>query len=226
MARSIAGGAWGERDGDHLPAFAGDDQGPVASFQPQVLDAGPSGFRYPQPVEPEQGDQRMPSWRSQPGGDEKRAELVAVSGSGVRLVVQPGTADVRGRRVLEQFFLDGVRPRASSSRANVSMSARRTENSGRDRARHRPVNCRRSSVFASRYGRGTRPGTRRARAAPNQCTPAGDERCPKRTPHLQDGLYLRSVDRARPRPRACATRYRRSYCYQAFGGASPSAQAW
>jgi hypothetical protein len=29
-----AGGAWRERDGDYLAALAGDDQGPVASFQP------------------------------------------------------------------------------------------------------------------------------------------------------------------------------------------------
>ena len=36
------------------------------------------------------------------------------------------------------------------ARANVSMSARRTENKARDRARHQPVNWRRSSVYASR----------------------------------------------------------------------------
>src|ERR1700722_16481613 len=41
-------------------------------------------------------------------------------------------------------------PRASSSRAKASMSARRTENSGSERARHQPANCRRSRVYASR----------------------------------------------------------------------------
>ena len=44
----------------------------------------------------------------EPGGDQERAELVAVQGGGVRLVVQPGTADVRGGRVLEELFFDGV----------------------------------------------------------------------------------------------------------------------
>ena len=36
------------------------------------------------------------------------AELVAVQGGGVRLVVQPGTADVRGRGMVEELFLNGV----------------------------------------------------------------------------------------------------------------------
>jgi hypothetical protein len=39
-----AGGARGERDGDHLAALAGDRQGPVAPVQPQVLDVGAGGF--------------------------------------------------------------------------------------------------------------------------------------------------------------------------------------
>src|ERR1700722_12531935 len=43
-----------------------------------------------------------------------------------------------------------ARPLASISRANVSMSARRTENSGSDRLRHQLVNWRRSRVYASR----------------------------------------------------------------------------
>jgi len=34
---------------------------------------------------------------AEPGGDQEGTELVAVQGGGVRLVVQPGTADVRGR---------------------------------------------------------------------------------------------------------------------------------
>jgi len=36
------------------------------------------------------------------GGDQDRAELVAVQGGGVRLIIQPGTADVRGRGVLQE----------------------------------------------------------------------------------------------------------------------------
>ena len=46
--------------------------------------------------------------RAEPGGDQERAELVAVQGGGVRLIVQPGTPDVRGRGVVEELFLDGV----------------------------------------------------------------------------------------------------------------------
>src|ERR1700730_9650368 len=43
-----------------------------------------------------------------------------------------------------------ARPRTSSSRAKLSMSARRTANRGRERARHQVVNWRRSSAYASR----------------------------------------------------------------------------
>ena len=46
--------------------------------------------------------------RAEPGGDQERAELVAVQGDGMRLVVHPWTADVSGRGMLEEFFFDGV----------------------------------------------------------------------------------------------------------------------
>jgi hypothetical protein len=46
--------------------------------------------------------------RAEPGGDQERAELVAVQGGGVRFVVQAGAADVCGGRVLEELFFDGV----------------------------------------------------------------------------------------------------------------------
>ena len=75
---------------------------------PQVLDVRAGGLRYPQPVEREQGDQRVLAGRAEAGGDQERPDLVAVQGGGVRLVVQPGTADVRGGRVLEELFFDGV----------------------------------------------------------------------------------------------------------------------
>ena len=101
--------------------------------------------------------------RAEPGRDEKRADLVAVQGGGVGLVVQPRPADVRGGRVVEELFLEGVLaepgdraqapgdggagpPAVFGSRAKVSMSARRTENRGWDRARHQAVNWRRSRV--------------------------------------------------------------------------------
>jgi hypothetical protein len=46
--------------------------------------------------------------RSKPGGDRQRAELVTVQPGGVRLVVQARSADVRGRGMAEEFFLNGV----------------------------------------------------------------------------------------------------------------------
>jgi hypothetical protein len=75
----------------------------VPAFQAQVLDVGTGRPGYPQAVEGQQGDQGMLGWRTEPGGDQDGAELVAVESSGVRLVVQPGPPDVRGRGVLEQL---------------------------------------------------------------------------------------------------------------------------
>jgi hypothetical protein len=45
---------------------------------------------------------------AEPGGYQERAELVAVQGDSVRLVVHPRTADVSGRGMLEELFLDRV----------------------------------------------------------------------------------------------------------------------
>jgi hypothetical protein len=83
--------------------------------------------------------------RPKSGGDQQRAESVAVEAGGVRLVVQAGPEDMGGRGMAEEFFLDGVavEPRdgtgpacdsgpgsagASGSRAKHSMSARRAWN--------------------------------------------------------------------------------------------------
>src|SRR5262249_23488566 len=46
--------------------------------------------------------------RAEPGGDQERAELVAVQGDGMRLVIHPWAADVSARRMLEELFLDRV----------------------------------------------------------------------------------------------------------------------
>jgi hypothetical protein len=43
--------------------------------------------------------------RAELGGDQQGAHLVAVQADRVGLAVQTGTADVRGRRVIEQFLL-------------------------------------------------------------------------------------------------------------------------
>ena len=81
---------------------------PASTFESQVIDVGTGGLRHAQPVEGEQGYKRVLGGRPEPGGNQERTELVAVQDSGVRLIIQPGTADVRGRGVLEEFFLDGV----------------------------------------------------------------------------------------------------------------------
>ncbi len=61
-----------------------------------MLDIGASGLCHSQPVQREQGDQRMLGRRAEPGRDQHGAELVAVQGGGMRLVVRPRAADVRG----------------------------------------------------------------------------------------------------------------------------------
>ena len=46
--------------------------------------------------------------RAEPGGDQERAEFVAVQGDGMRLVIHPRTADVRRQGMLQELFFDGV----------------------------------------------------------------------------------------------------------------------
>ena len=46
--------------------------------------------------------------RTKPGSDEQGAELVAIQGDGVRLVIDARAADVGCRGVLKEFFFDGV----------------------------------------------------------------------------------------------------------------------
>jgi len=140
------GGPRRERDGDDLAAFAGDQQGPVAALDAQRFDVGASGFGHAQPVERQQRNERMLGESAEPGRDQHCAELVAIQPSGMRLIVQTRAADMRGRRVAEEFFLDGVAVEpghgtqppgdgcpgaaaASRSRAKHSMSARRVWNS-------------------------------------------------------------------------------------------------
>jgi hypothetical protein len=73
-----------------------------------VLDVGAGGLRDAQPVEGEQGDQGVLGGRAEPGGDQERAELVAVQSGGMGLLIQPGAADVRGRGMIKKLFLDRV----------------------------------------------------------------------------------------------------------------------
>jgi len=77
----VSAGDW---EGDDLAALAGDDQSAVTAFQTQMLEVRADGLRYPQPVEREKV---VFGGRAEPGGDQDRAELVAVQGVGVRLAV-------------------------------------------------------------------------------------------------------------------------------------------
>src|SRR6266571_1150969 len=97
-----------QRDGDDLAALTGDGQRPVPALQARLLDVGAGGLRDAQPVQREQGDQRMLGRRAEPGGDQHGAGLVAVQGGGVRLAVQPRPPDVGGRGVRQELFFDGV----------------------------------------------------------------------------------------------------------------------
>jgi len=72
------GGPRRQRDGDDLPALAGNRKSPVPALEAQVLDVGAGGFRYAQPVQREQRDQRTIAWRPEPGRDLQGAEFVAV----------------------------------------------------------------------------------------------------------------------------------------------------
>src|SRR5436190_11527786 len=167
MARSIARGARCERDGDNLAALAGDHQSPVPALDAQGLDVGTGSFGHAQPVERQQGDQRMLGGLTEPGGNEQRTQLVAVQPGGYRLIIQPGTADMRGQGLIQQVFLHRVpvepatvhsrrvivaraRPWASRSRAKHSMSARRAWNRRNWRRWHQLAYWRRSKAYASR----------------------------------------------------------------------------
>jgi hypothetical protein len=46
--------------------------------------------------------------RPEPGGNQQRAELIAVQGGGMGLIVQPRTADMGGRGMIQELFFDGV----------------------------------------------------------------------------------------------------------------------
>jgi hypothetical protein len=102
------GGARRQRDGDHLAALTGDRHRPVPAFQAQLLDVRAGGLGDPQPVQREQRDQRMLARRAKPGSDEQGAEVIAVQGDGVRLVIDSRTADVGCRGMHKEFFFDGV----------------------------------------------------------------------------------------------------------------------
>jgi hypothetical protein len=80
----------------------------VPAFEAQVLDVGPGRFGDPQPVQREQGDQRVLGRRAEPGGYQQGAELVTVQGGGMRLVIHPRPPYMGGWGVLQEFLFDCV----------------------------------------------------------------------------------------------------------------------
>jgi hypothetical protein len=64
------GGAWRQRDSDHLAALAGDSQRPVPALLAELLDVSAGGLGDPQPVQREQRDKRVLTRRTDPGGDQ------------------------------------------------------------------------------------------------------------------------------------------------------------
>jgi hypothetical protein len=91
------GGARRQRDGDDLAALAGDGQRPVPTLGAERLDASAGGLRNPQPVQGEQRDESVLGGHAEPGGNQDRAEFVAVQPGGMRLIIQARTADMSGR---------------------------------------------------------------------------------------------------------------------------------
>jgi hypothetical protein len=60
------------------------------------------------PVQREQRDQRVLERRAEASRDQQCAELVAVQGNGMGLVVDSRPPDMRGGRVVQELFLGGV----------------------------------------------------------------------------------------------------------------------
>jgi hypothetical protein len=69
----------------------------VPALDAQGLGVGTGGLEDPQPIQRPQGDQCVLGGLATPGGDQQRAELVAVQPCRVRLIVPAGAADMSGR---------------------------------------------------------------------------------------------------------------------------------
>jgi hypothetical protein len=80
----------------------------VTASGAEGFDVGAGGLRHPQPVQREQGDQRVLGGGAEPDSDEQGSDFVAVQAGGSGFVVDPRSADVRCRGMVEQVFLDRV----------------------------------------------------------------------------------------------------------------------
>jgi hypothetical protein len=78
----------------------------VATFDAEGFDVGAGGLGDPKAVQCQERDQGMLGRGSEAGGDEQRADLLAVQLGGVGLIVQAEPADMDGRGAVEEAFLD------------------------------------------------------------------------------------------------------------------------
>ena len=79
----------------------------MAPLHAQVLDISTGRLRHPQPIQRKQADQRVLGGRPKTGGDQERAELVAVQGVACDCI-QPRTADMRRRGMRQEILLHRV----------------------------------------------------------------------------------------------------------------------
>ena len=70
--------------------------------------SGAGRLGHPQAIEGQQRDQRVLGRGAKPGGDQQRAEFVAIQPGGMGLTVQARAADMHGQGMLEQVFLHCV----------------------------------------------------------------------------------------------------------------------
>ncbi len=68
----------------------------MAAFEPEAFDVSPDRFGDPQPVQRQQADQGVVAGPAETGGDQQRADFVAVQAGGVGLVVQAGPTHMHG----------------------------------------------------------------------------------------------------------------------------------
>jgi hypothetical protein len=80
----------------------------MAAFEAELLDVGAERFGDSQPVDGQQGDERVLGRRRQSGGDEQRTDVVAVQTGGVGLVVKARAPNMSRWRPLQHAFLFGV----------------------------------------------------------------------------------------------------------------------
>ena len=80
----------------------------MPALEAEVVDVGAGGLGNPQPVQREQGDQRILGRRPEPSGNQQSAELVTVQRDRMRLIIHPRPPNMSGRGVIQEFLLDRV----------------------------------------------------------------------------------------------------------------------